>query len=85
MSSPGEQERDRSPADVSPATRSKVYVGSLILEALALLIVGLAAAFGFLDPVTALAVLGAVTTPLAVLNSGLGTKYRPTRPERLGA
>lgn len=67
-----------SPA-ISPSARTAVYVGSLVVNVLALLFFGLAGIFGWLDPEQGDKALALIVGCINLLSTGLAIGYRPTR------
>lgn len=71
---------ETSTAPAIPAqARTVIYVGSLILNILGLVAIAILPILGVLSIVQSLAIGGVLFGALSLLNSGLGTGYRPTR------
>lgn len=68
------------PPGISPRVRTNVYVGSLIFNAVCLLIFGLLPIFGLLDPGKAAQAMNVIITVINMVSLGLAVGYRPTRP-----
>lgn len=68
------------PPYVSARTRTAVYVGCLIFNALSLATFGLLPIFGWLDAGKAAQAMNVVITAINLVSMGLAVGYRPTRP-----
>lgn len=64
---------------ISPAARSAVYVGCLIVNVLAVVGFGIAAIFGWLPVEQATAAGGLLIAGVSIVSNGLSVGYRPTR------
>lgn len=78
-----EAEESGTPPGISARTRTRIYVGSLIVEVIALLVCGFGVIFGFMTFEQATASGGLITTALGLVSTSLAVGYRPTRPGAL--
>jgi hypothetical protein len=67
------------PPRIPAKTRTGVYVGALIFNAVCLLVFGLLPIFDLLDAGKAAQAMGVVITVINMVSSGLAVGYRPTR------
>lgn len=67
------------PPFVSAKVRTAVYIGALIVDALAFLVLGILGVFDILDPGKAAEVGLLVITFVNMVSVGLAVGYRPTR------
>jgi hypothetical protein len=67
------------PPRVSAKTRTAVYVGSLIFNAVCLLVFGLLPIFDLLDSGKAAEAMNVIITVINMVSIGLAVGYRPTR------
>lgn len=68
------------PPRIRAETRSAVYIGALIFNALCLLVFGLLPIFDILDPGKAAQAMNVIITVINMVSIGLAVGYRPTRP-----
>jgi len=68
------------PPRISAPTRTAVYVGALIFNALCLMVFGLLPIFDILDPGKAAQAMNVVITAINLVSTALAVGYRPTRP-----
>jgi hypothetical protein len=67
------------PPRIRAETRTAVYVGALVFNALCLLVFGLLPIFGLLDPGKAAQAMNVIITVINMVSIGLAVGYRPTR------
>lgn len=67
------------PVEIAPATRTKIYLACLVVNVLAILVVGLGVIFGLMDGVKGYAVVGVFVNAIGVMSNALALGYRPTR------
>ena len=65
----------------TPAVRTRVYVGALIVDVLAFVVCGILAVLEIVDAVQVLAIGGIVATGTGLVTKGMAVAYRPTRPD----
>jgi hypothetical protein len=73
-------EASGTPPAIPASARTAVYIGAVVLNALAFLILGLLPALGVMDRAVAAEIGLTVITFIDMLCFGLAVGYRPTRP-----
>lgn len=67
---------------ISPATRTRVYVGCLIVNVAAVVGFGIPAIFGWMPVEQAAAAGGLLIAGISIVSNGLSVGYRPTKGEQ---
>lgn len=75
-----QDEATGTPPFIPASVRTAVYVGMLIVDVLAFLVLGILPVLGVLDHSVATQVGAVIVIALNMLNAGLSVGYRPTRP-----
>lgn len=73
-------ENSGTPPHISAKARTAVYIGSLIVNVLAVLAVGLLPLFGIMSYERAVAAGGVILLAINIVSQALAVGYRPTRP-----
>lgn len=75
-----QDESTGTPPHIPAGVRSAVYIGLVVVNVLAFLLLGILPALGIMDRAVAAEVGLTVITALDMLGFGLAVGYRPTRP-----
>lgn len=66
-------------AGIKASTRFRIYAGTVVVNVVAVVALGVLAVWDVIDPARAAGTLGYVVAGIGILSSGLALNYTPTR------